>query len=906
MSLSGDICFVLYHGGMSVALYRRYRPETFAEMIGQEHVTQPLMAALRNGKIGHAYLFSGPRGCGKTTSARVLARCLNCAEGPTDTPCGTCASCVELSREGAGSLDVIEIDAASHGSVEDARDLRERAIYAPVRDRYKIFIIDEAHMVTSHGFNALLKIVEEPPEHLKFIFATTEPEKVLGTIRSRTHHYPFRLIPPATLIDYTTTLLQQEKIEAEEGVLPLLVRAGGGSARDTLSILDQLLAGSENGLITLERTSALLGYTSEQHIRAFVQAFANGDAATIFSRVDEVVQSGQDPRRFLEDLLQRFRDLIIVNSGSTDQIASIFHGVSAQQLQEMIEQGSHFRPQLLSRIADILARGLDQMGGATAPRIQLELLLARVLCVLEGVRGAGAGAEHEGNRVAASAAEEVRGRGGLQQEPGEGGQARSAVEAQEDAQSHRASPSRSAAASVAASASSAAAAPLQEAPQTEENRENGTREEHDSYADNTPLSAKSETAEAEAEAEAPSTALAPQSSSVSQTPKQKLSLSDFQEFLHSQASQTGIRPSSTPETNSKKPKDQKRVLESLQSEMDRISSEPPSTAFLQEDHSPPPLQQSVPVTDPAQNTQEAPFSLEEIIDLWPQLLEEAEEESAEGHEALKGVIPLKVTVNDKGHTLVFGVAQPEQLERFKQAGAELLRSLLQQALGVHALFVRKKISSQEHAQFYEHLNQERERRAGIDPVYPERKNTPEQLPAAAEPPTTPSVETPTETAPDPSVTPDETEPVAQAEPKTSHQPTKGDAPTEPTPQQRPFTARSGARESASDAAPKYGESVVREIFDAQLIEERPFEISPHTKQSQPAKEAAPTPTAVEPQQEYRYEYRESDNDPPVTRHENPKVEMRQMPIHPEVPYTAPVLRRIKRKPADESTAQSET
>lgn len=364
---------------MSTALYRRYRPESFADVIGQEHVTEPLMTALAKDRINHAYLFSGPRGCGKTTSARILARCLNCAQGPTPTPCGTCESCVDLSRDGGGSLDVIEMDAASHGGVDHARDLRERATFAPVRDRYKIFIIDEAHMVTREGFNALLKIVEEPPEHIKFIFATTEPNKVLGTIRSRTHHYPFRLVPPETLGGYLGQLCAEEQVQIQDGVLPLVVRAGGGSVRDSLSILDQLMAGaSDEQGITYDLAVALLGFTHGELLDEVIDAFATGTAATVFAAVDRVIQTGQDPRRFVEDLLERFRDLIIVKA-VPDAAASILRGLAADQLDRMRAQAEQLGAAELSRAADITNDALNEMSGAMNPQLHLELLCARIL-----------------------------------------------------------------------------------------------------------------------------------------------------------------------------------------------------------------------------------------------------------------------------------------------------------------------------------------------------------------------------------------------------------------------------------------------------------------------------------------------------------------------------------------------
>ncbi len=363
---------------MTYALYRRYRPDSFADLIGQTQVTEPLKAALNSDRVHHAYLFSGPRGCGKTTSARILARCLNCEKGPTDNPCGKCPSCKELATGGPGSLDVVEIDAASHNGVDDARDLRERAIFAPSRDRYKIFILDEAHMVTPQGFNALLKIVEEPPEHIKFIFATTEPDKVIGTIRSRTHHYPFRLVPPAELLDYLDQVLSSEGFEAAEGVMPLVVRASGGSVRDALSLLDQLIAGSDGKKIEYERSVNLLGFTHDNLMAEVIDAFAELDPAKAFAAVDKVVQSGQDARRFLEDLLERIRDLMLVSSLGKDAQA-ILRGIGPEQFEQLEIQAARFGLSQLTASAEATAKALSDTSAASNPRLQLELLCARIL-----------------------------------------------------------------------------------------------------------------------------------------------------------------------------------------------------------------------------------------------------------------------------------------------------------------------------------------------------------------------------------------------------------------------------------------------------------------------------------------------------------------------------------------------
>ena len=361
-----------------MALYRKYRPATFAEVVGQEHVTEPLSTALLAGRINHAYLFSGPRGCGKTSSARILARSLNCEQGPTPTPCGVCDSCLALAPGGGGSFDVIEMDAASHGGVDDTRDLRDRAAFAPAQSRYRIFIIDEAHMVTTQGFNALLKIVEEPPEHVIFVFATTEPEKVLPTIRSRTHQYPFRLLAPKTMRGLVEKILASENVEVDDAVFPLVIRAGGGSPRDTLSVLDQLLAGAEDNRVHYQRALALLGATDVALIDDAIDALAAGDAAALFGAVESVIDAGHDPRRFATDLLERFRDLIVLQA-VPDAASRGVVDAPGDVLDRMRDQAARIGPATLARYAEVVHAGLGEMRGATAPRLLLEVVCARLL-----------------------------------------------------------------------------------------------------------------------------------------------------------------------------------------------------------------------------------------------------------------------------------------------------------------------------------------------------------------------------------------------------------------------------------------------------------------------------------------------------------------------------------------------
>jgi DNA polymerase III subunit gamma/tau len=364
---------------MSLALYRKYRPSVFADVIGQEHVTIPLSNALESGKTHHAYLFSGPRGCGKTSSARIMARSLNCEKGPTPTPCGVCQSCTDLVANGPGSIDVIELDAATHGLVDDARDLRDKAFFAPVQSKYKIYIIDEAHQLGPGAANALLKVVEEPPAHVIFIFATTEPEKLISTIRSRTHHYPFRLVPPGVLGAHLENVCEAEGVKVAKGVIPLVVRASGGSVRDALSVLGQLLAGADKDGVSYEIAIQLLGFTDSALLDDAVDAVAARDGATLFKTVDRVIESGHDPRRFTQDLLERFRDLMIVDALDATNLKSVLRELPDDQLERMRVQAKKLGQASISRAADIAAEGLTQMRGATAPRLMLELICGRIL-----------------------------------------------------------------------------------------------------------------------------------------------------------------------------------------------------------------------------------------------------------------------------------------------------------------------------------------------------------------------------------------------------------------------------------------------------------------------------------------------------------------------------------------------
>lgn len=712
------------------ALYRRYRPESFAEMIGQSQVTEPLMTALRAGRIGHAYLFSGPRGCGKTTSARILARCLNCAEGPTDTPCGTCPSCIELSRDGGGSLDVVEIDAASHGGVDDARDLRERAVFAPARDRYKVFIIDEAHMVTSAGFNALLKIVEEPPPHVKFVFATTEPEKVIGTIRSRTHHYPFRLIAPAPLIDYVQTLCDEEGVDVEPGVLPLVVRAGGGSVRDTLSILDQLIAGSEENRVTAARAAGLLGFTGEELLDEVVGAFGSHDAAAAFRAADRVVQTGQDPRRFVEDLLERLRDLIVVSATSIDGASAVFRGVPEDQLTRMFENAQRFRPGELSRIADIASEALDRMVGATAPRLQLELMIARSLVALDEVRGTPA--------VAPSAAAAPQPAVPPQRSTSErtAPPPRATPSAAPDSPSsapkpaaETVSPAPNTAPEPAASAPNAAPEPVAPAPNAAQTaaqvRDFLRRDSAGTGAAAVPAAEAGPTAEAGRAAEAapaePAAPVEPAAHPNAGAAPFGRSISDVLSAEQLASIGSGSSPEGAPAPATAVPSEQVSGAsvssESMSSEPaspEPASAEPTSTESTstaststaststeQAPRGPAPANQSPhasggaaePDTDAdaaepmGDDAGEAPGGFDDLLELWPELLEEILEQDRDAWNAVRVAQPLSLD----GDILAVGFTSRSDLDVFKASGAGPLREVISSAVGITVRYVPRSL-----------------------------------------------------------------------------------------------------------------------------------------------------------------------------------------------------------------------
>ncbi|MDI6022532.1 DNA polymerase III subunit gamma and tau [Leucobacter sp. UT-8R-CII-1-4] len=661
---------------MATALYRRYRPEAFSEMIGQAHVTEPLMTALRSGRIGHAYLFSGPRGCGKTTSARILARCLNCAEGPTDTPCGVCPSCVELSRDGGGSLDVVEIDAASHGGVDDARELRERAVFAPARDRYKIFIIDEAHMVTSGGFNALLKIVEEPPPHVKFIFATTEPEKVIGTIRSRTHHYPFRLIAPGALMDYVQQLCDTEGVQVEQGVLGLVVRSGGGSVRDTLSILDQLIAGSESGAVSLERATGLLGFTSGEVIDDVVNALGAGDAAAAFRATDRVVQTGQDPRRFVEDLLERLRDLIVISATSIQGASAVFRGVPEDQLDAMFAQSQAFTPAQLSKIADTVSGTLDTMVGATAPRLHLELMVARALISANNASaGQVAVAAPAAPRQSTPAANSFGGT------PAAAAPAAPTVEpaaAPVPAQSFAAPAQSNQAAAPATPPQVAPAAPAQTAPPVPNDVIAAMRSARDFLKSDdsgvtrppmVPLGGHAPAAQASASAPA----VASESESQTAEPQAAEPQAAVEKPEPTQAAPTQAALAQPAPATSEHSAD----ASSPETVPSATEAAPiPAQAVSEAGATDEVFEQALENDEPG---------LEDLLEVWPDLLDELLESNREAWNAVRQVQPLAF----EGEILTVGLASKADLDAFKSSGAGPLREALSASLGISVKYVPK-------------------------------------------------------------------------------------------------------------------------------------------------------------------------------------------------------------------------
>ena len=809
---------------MATALYRRYRPENFAEMIGQEHVTEPLMTALRNGRIGHAYLFSGPRGCGKTTSARVLARCLNCAEGPTDTPCGTCPSCLELSRDGGGSLDVVEIDAASHGGVDDARDLRERAVFAPARDRYKIFIIDEAHMVTAGGFNALLKIVEEPPPHVKFIFATTEPEKVIGTIRSRTHHYPFRLIAPAALIDYAGGLCASEGVEVEPGVLPLVVRAGGGSVRDTLSILDQLIAGSEDNRVTTARAAGLLGFTSAELLDEVVQALAAGDAAAAFAATDRVVQTGQDPRRFVEDLLERLRDLIVISATSVDGAAAVFRGVPAAQLERMFAQSQAFGRGTLSPMADTVSAALDHMAGATAPRLQLELMIARALTASPVAGGSARAAVAPAGATAPAAQTAATSPTAHAPAPPQAPQAPAAPADSADSGTigHR-----------------AARPPVVQQPVAE-----------------APTGIPGETTGvATAMTGSPAATTAPVGPAVDVIS----TLRSAREFLRSETAGSGGTPAATSMSMAPAPDPDPAPGTAPVSD---TAPSPGAAPVSGTAPSPGAAPASGPTPGPGPAPELEALGLDDLREVWPDLLDELLENDREAWNAVRVVQPLEL----RDEVLVIGVSSSADLETFKALGASPLREAISAALGVTVRYLPRPVaqSASQSAPGQTTSDQPAAEPPPSDPAEePEPAGNQPSTPPAASPPATneewsepPAAAWADDVPPEPlepheppiggplsagestigeipgtgeaaavaisgsSESPAPSEPPAQSEPPApSEPPEPGTRPAEPP---SPPEAPSPERASSPPSFTRYGEAVVREVLGARFIEEQPL------------------------------------------------------------------------------------